>query len=320
MSNERRPTIWLVSKNKFMSNEHRDLMPDDVLCHGGRYRFVDDSPLMMYQLHECSLYIHKTRTQRLANPLEYFSNVLADTAISRIRVDLWVSRKSTRDLLPELNPMWHYVELRYEKGERVDVAQVFVSSTEFSLYDVPEWANNTTEPKGTLVVLPRDAETKDSVVKELGPPDYTIWVTDDDRSGEGIVYTRRSFYVLNTKYDEFKWSGACMFPPDMAPQRFWSLEVQKEVVNVTDTGQRLTYRGRTLRWPYYRNKIYNIVLAFAPLRLPPYVLLEIVDWLPKMDYQSHHWKIDLIMSMQNNIQEIYQERERGKTIKSQRVD
>lgn len=320
MNDERRPKVWRVSKNKFTSDEHDELLPDDVLCHAGRYRFVNDSPLMTYQTHECSLYIHKTRTRRLANPLEYFSNVLADAVISRIRVDLWVSRKSTRDLLPELNPMWDHVELRYEEGQRVNFAQVTTCSEEFSLYDIPKWATNTTEPCGALVVLPHDAATKDSVVKELGPPDDAIWVIDDKRSGDGIMYKYRPFHVLDAKFNEFDWGGSCMCPPDMAPKVRWSQELMKDVVDITNTKRLLAYRGRSLRWPYHRIKIYALVLVLAPLRLPPYVLLEILDWLPKMDWQPHRWKIDLIMAMQDTIRTIYKERELAKTIKTQRVD
>lgn len=320
MSDKRLPNIWVVSKNKFMSDEHSKLMPDDVLCHTGRYRFVSDSPLMTYSSYECCLYIDKTRTRRLANPLEYFSKVLADRSVTCIRVDLWVSRKSTRDLFPALNPMWAYVEVRYENGQRIDYAQVTTCSREFSLFDVPKWANNTTEPLGTLVVLPRDASVKDSVVKELGAPDKTIWVIDAEHSGDGLLYRNRPFHVLDTKHNEFNWLNSYLYPADKTTKITWSQELQKNVVNVTISRDQLIFTSHLLRWPRYRHQIFLTVLALAPLHLPPYVLLEILDWLPKMDYQPHRWKIDLIMSMTEHIREICQAREHANKMKMQRVD
>ena len=45
----------------------------------------------------------------------------------------------------------------------------------------------------------------------------------------------------------------------------------------------------------------GICLAFAPLELPPYVLLWITDELPNYDKLSHHKKIALITSVRNSI-------------------
>ena len=50
--------------------------------------------------------------------------------------------------------------------------------------------------------------------------------------------------------------------------------------------------------------IIGICLALAPLELPPYVLLWIVDWLPRYDLLSHHKKIHLIESVVRSIRKL----------------
>ena len=50
--------------------------------------------------------------------------------------------------------------------------------------------------------------------------------------------------------------------------------------------------------------IIGICLALAPLELPPYVLLWIVDWLPRYDLLSHHKKIHLIESVVKSIRKL----------------
>ncbi len=64
-----------------------------------------------------------------------------------------------------------------------------------------------------------------------------------------------------------------------------------------------------IRQSEHRQKIIkDICIAFASFDLPPYVLLEIIDWLPNMDYEKHFKKISLIISMRNSIRKIQEKR------------
>lgn len=54
--------------------------------------------------------------------------------------------------------------------------------------------------------------------------------------------------------------------------------------------------------------IKDICIAFTSLALPPYVLLEIIDWLPNIEYERHFKKISLIVSMRNSIRKIQEKR------------
>ena len=56
------------------------------------------------------------------------------------------------------------------------------------------------------------------------------------------------------------------------------------------------------RWMRFaQHDIIGICLALAPIELPPYVLLWIIDWLPHYGQLSHHKKIALIESVRNSI-------------------
>ncbi len=55
---------------------------------------------------------------------------------------------------------------------------------------------------------------------------------------------------------------------------------------------------------YAHPDIVDICLALAPFDLPPYVLLEIIDWLPQFARLSHHKKIHLIQAVWHSIRKI----------------
>ena len=50
------------------------------------------------------------------------------------------------------------------------------------------------------------------------------------------------------------------------------------------------------QWRAVHHLILGIAIAFASLHLPPYVLLEILDWLPQCYHAIHYQKIQLIIS------------------------
>lgn len=69
-------------------------------------------------------------------------------------------------------------------------------------------------------------------------------------------------------------------------------------------------RNRSLQWRLVQPKILDICVAMAPLQLPPYVLLWIIDWLPFYEAAvSHHKKIALIENINNSCVRIYERRE-----------
>jgi hypothetical protein len=56
--------------------------------------------------------------------------------------------------------------------------------------------------------------------------------------------------------------------------------------------------NKSLRWKYRHAMVSNITIAMFPLDLPPYVLLEIIDWIYKDNpYSTHYKKIMLIINL-----------------------
>ena len=53
---------------------------------------------------------------------------------------------------------------------------------------------------------------------------------------------------------------------------------------------------RSIRWKTVHGQVVDFCLAIMPLNLPPYVMLEIFDWLPLMEHVRHYNKIRLIES------------------------
>lgn len=61
---------------------------------------------------------------------------------------------------------------------------------------------------------------------------------------------------------------------------------------------------KKLLWTLNRNEIIDICVALAPIDLPAYVLLEIIDWFPLFEYIQHKMKIDLIIRIKKSISKI----------------
>jgi hypothetical protein len=69
------------------------------------------------------------------------------------------------------------------------------------------------------------------------------------------------------------------------------------------------------RTKYKFEIVKDICIAFASFQLTPYVLLEIVDWLPGIIFEKHIRKINLIISMGNSIRNVTNNRGNEKNIK-----
>ena len=61
-----------------------------------------------------------------------------------------------------------------------------------------------------------------------------------------------------------------------------------------------------MEWSKISNQIIDISIALASIDLPPYVLLEIIDWLPLFEYVDHKKKIDLIVNLRKSIAKIFE--------------
>jgi len=60
-------------------------------------------------------------------------------------------------------------------------------------------------------------------------------------------------------------------------------------------------RNSPLNWLKMSKQIIDICIAFAPIDLPAYVLLEIIDWLPFFICHERKTKLDLIVNVKKSI-------------------
>jgi hypothetical protein len=66
-----------------------------------------------------------------------------------------------------------------------------------------------------------------------------------------------------------------------------------------------------LRFPYHAEQMVGQCLALAPFELPPYVLLEIIDWLPYVQDMSHWDKIKHLTAIRESIRRVWNRRADG---------
>ena len=63
------------------------------------------------------------------------------------------------------------------------------------------------------------------------------------------------------------------------------------------------------RWPFHYRVLFGACIALMPVGLPPYVVLEIVDWLPYMNRWAHGFKIEQIVAIHESIKQVLRNRE-----------
>jgi hypothetical protein len=108
-----------------------------------------------------------------------------------------------------------------------------------------------------------------------------------------------------------------------------SLNLSFHNESVAKTIDLLSRRNRALEWSLVHANLLDVCVAFSPFELPPYVLLEIFDWLPtrhevqgcnwnqsSMHHVSHIKKIRLLEGVQRSRKAVLAAREtRCKSIK-----
>ena len=60
----------------------------------------------------------------------------------------------------------------------------------------------------------------------------------------------------------------------------------------------------SIEWWRVSSTIIDVCIAMYPLHIPPYVLLEIIDWFPFYNSVNRKKKIDLILNVKKSIEKI----------------
>ena len=61
-----------------------------------------------------------------------------------------------------------------------------------------------------------------------------------------------------------------------------------------------------IEWLKVSNEIIDVCIALASIDLPPYVLLEIIDWFDFYCFVEHKMKIELIINVKKSISKIFE--------------
>lgn len=62
------------------------------------------------------------------------------------------------------------------------------------------------------------------------------------------------------------------------------------------------------RWPMHFKTLFDVCIALLPCQIPPYVVLEIIDWLPYMNYWHYGFKANQIFAIHKSIKRVIRRR------------
>ena len=301
----RKPRVFCVSQMVYDNTVDtvNDYLPDDVLyVHTtSNYRFADDSPLIYYRGYSKQLVFHHTRTDHIADPIDWFSEVLASSVIDDTQMYLNPSRESTIKRFPQIDPRWYRIYVTYRLGALVGQPAVqFTANSKFfvnpNATEYCSWAWGRDYTLGAMVVSRCTFKQQFAVEPLLGYYGESVTFNDNGTNIDATLFIRPYVLVQHAANTVFKDSPLKrLLPPDRVYIRDGGV-VDSRKVGFSDSAH--------LRLPFYLDRVLGVAIALDPLDLPPYVLLEIVDWLPKMELWAHGKKIAIILKAQASMRRI----------------
>jgi hypothetical protein len=118
----------------------------------------------------------------------------------------------------------------------------------------------------------------------------------------------KRFSVHGTRYNNFEFEFDIALPTT-------ARGVRKRLIEYASKRSKLLLRGVHIRmlpilcFPYHAEQMIGQCLALVSLDLPPYVLLEIVDWLPYVQDMSHWYKIKHLIAIRESIRRVWGRRD-----------
>ena len=269
-------------------------------------------------------------TSRCEDAIEYFQNVMNHVRFKTIELD--PSRESTRKRFPWVNPFWDRIRVSTAFGpQMINDDGVYVWFTDFE--------HHTVRYKDSLQYFDRYTKNHDVVTQSIllfGPleilTDFENFVKQNSvrvfdsycygRSGmfrNGVLNITMEFGTLKncpakfrrlkTRGGEYTITGADrQFGDHVSGMLLRSgIHTPRQMYTKERTDIRWVTTAR-LRWPYYYEALIDICLAIAELGLPVYVILEIVDWLPKMELTNRLKRVRVIEGVKASIERVYAKR------------
>lgn len=263
------------------------------------------------------LYVHIRRTERHDDPLAWFADITAECrmVIFQCRVtSAFIQRK-----LPGLDPHWHSVSISVNFGDIQHLQRIrfsrFHDHTHFFVWEAEDVVAQLHKvytwsmwPEASFIcTIDEDDEAF------VWNQDMTTWGPTIPANTCVEIYGHR----IQTKERPLRvamWSGVARIRAHfMAKIRRQAERRQSlQFLLCSELDCSFTVGGHFNNWvveqkwttgscwrtPRAHACILDVCLGLASLWLPPYVLLEIIDWLPFMDVHREIWKIRLIQRLQ----------------------
>lgn len=287
--------------------------PDDVVVVRGLnfiYRFGDQRGASYNYVS-----VSRQRSDRHDAPIDMFSNVIRDLAPRRLTISVDPLNRSVRRRFPWINPAWYNIDLVvYYNQQTNDIClqtvDVVVSDSKITSDSITKYSTGhaneaVAKDSSTLDIMLDAIKKQTSVVKgclygyrsKLSDlwlplklyPDYGDVVQYNDVDFQ-VIFIYGSYAQIKKAEAYLQSSGVrvTVLPPDTLP---CSVSIPDIVKNC-----RLLecwHPTSLLRWPRHRSTLFDVALTLGQY-LPPYVLLEIVDWLPLIEEQSRLKKVEVL--------------------------
>jgi hypothetical protein len=328
------PSIAALTDAELDRYQSNDLLVDEHYCKFARNRSTNNDDWCLWNPHyQKDLEIKLDQTASMQDPLNEFKDVLADGRF-RIHISLHPSRASTRGMT-WVDPIWHEVCLYYVYGHIHEYITVYPTAghamtiephRESDLDDLREDTNSLRMPQGSIRIIGAD-EMKPAVEEEIRrtymliPVSHFLFSRREAKAvvrdstgemGRGFVITIDHTYERITalakrlrKYRQHVVVSVSPLDHWYCPSSF-GVRMGGEEANLTGLYTSVWARGAHVRWPWQHRLIVDLVLVFGDV--PPYVLLEILDWLPYAEQHKHVRKINLIMAVRGSIRNAHETR------------
>jgi len=293
----------------------------------------------IYRLHRYAS-ISKKRTILQDNPFDYFSDVIDDC--KRLGICLRIGLKITDGVVrkfPFFEKHWQEAEIIYEKGEVFGFVSFFgpfynmLYMTGKILVDESFQKNvllkywKTLEKTTTYIMcVPRDLiSIHTDVFMNAGIRQVlckSIKVETKLNFGEETFVFQPGFELMDFTFAKSKTSKFQKLLDETELIKFKPIHIFDDKLpyiykeNRTNLKMGICNSGEKTQISKIRHKVFlELVTVMYALCNAPYVVLEILDWIPFIYQQNHVQKINLIYSIFKSIKKIHEQRTINKVTK-----
>ena len=306
---ERKPRVYSVSDEAYLAvSTDVDVIDDDYLVSpsckpqsiGALRDMAPDRNRIKYTM---NTYIVLSQTERHADALDWFSDVINSEHARWIVIELNPSRAKVREKYPWINEFWSKVTVwKRDDHEEYSAAVTYQfdrkgrRNPETGLFDV----SHDSAIQCTLIVVEINA---DDMAKLDKLADFSRDIQVVDQMRQPLAPWRLYFGL---------YSKLMSVPLPETTRRFVFIDERAVVIlsplvldsrSVRDLQNLAMYPVETaeLRWPHYHTILVDAAIPLLSIGLPVYVVLEIIDWLPKMDLWSRVRKVRRLESLYASI-------------------